>query len=511
MQNRIAATHIRVEPQKKLKHAVVYFSTMFFIALQGLAIILLYAYLAYKFPLFFYISLALTGAVFLFVAISEKRTQVKISWLVLLILSCGFGYILYFLAMKEVCFFIGRLRFSSIFKRTRKFEKSYTPPEASPVTVKHCNYINSQTRAAAYSGCSLKYFADGTAFFGDFFKRLESAQKFVFIEFFIFADCKLADRLCEVLKRKAAEGVEVRILYDAMGSLGMVSGKTIKDLKSHGVKTAVFSRLLIFFRFSLNFRDHRKIIVIDGKTGYVGGSNIADECVNQSASTAKWKDAGLRLDGEAVDALTLSFIRQWDFAAHSKTNPESFSGLSERFENKSTVMPYSGGPELGGKVLRGVYANMIDDAQEKLYIMTPYLAPDGEIIKNIERKARSGTDVRIVLPAVPDWKFLYAVTVDNAEKLIRSGVKIYYLENTLAHGKVMLTDSAAAVGSVNMDMRSFYEEYDNGVYTDDTNFRAAVQADFKKVFAVTPEAEAKKRGIFSKCKVAILRLFSPLM
>jgi len=511
MQKGKTATYIRVEPQKKFKHAVVYFSTMLFIALQGLAIILLYAYLAYKFLLFFYISLALTGAVFLFVAIFERRTQVKISWLVLLVLSCGFGYILYFLALKNVCFFISGLRFSAILKRTRKFEKSYTPPEASSVTVKHCDYINSQTRAAAYSGCALEYFADGNAFFSDFFQRLESAQKFVFIEFFIFADCKLADRLCKVLKRKAAEGVEVRILYDAMGSLGMVSRKTIKDLKSHGVKTAVFSRLLTLFSFSLNFRDHRKIIVIDGKVGYVGGSNIADECVNQSASTAKWKDAGLRIEGEAVDSLTLSFIRQWDFAAHSKTNPECFSGLSERFENKSTVMPYSGGPELGEKVLRGVYANMISDAKDRLYIMTPYLAPDGEIIKNLKRKAMSGTDVRIVLPAVPDWKFLYAVTVDNAEKLIRCGVKIYYLENTLAHGKVMLTDNAAAVGSVNMDMRSFYEEYDNGVYTDDEKFKAAVQADFQRIFDGTPEAVAKKRGIISKCKVAILRLFSPLM
>lgn len=480
-------------------------------AAQAFLIVVLYAFFAGHFHVFFYVSIALTMCAAIYVFITEGDSQSKASWLLLFLISFGCGYIIYFLADKRICYGYDKKRYAQIFNRSRPHIGAYVQPKASAAVANDCEYIYKSGGYIPYSGTDIKYFSDARKLFDNLIGRLEEAQHFIFLEYFIVADGVLLERLIDVLKRKAAQGVEVRFLCDDVGCQGVLTSSTKKRIKSAGVKLKIFQKLFSPFNFGLNFRDHRKIIVIDGKTGYVGGCNIADECTNQRRMEGVWKDAAVRLDGLAVDGLSLTFLRQWELATCEKSDYSQYLERAEKANNVSTVVPYAGGPEITEALCRGVYSNIISSAQQKLYIMTPYLIPDGELFALIKAKAMSGVDVRIVLPAVPDYPFIYRVTRSNAEKLMSCGAKIYYVRNTFVHSKVMLTENCVTVGSVNMDMRAFYQEFDNGIYTDDKCVMADALSDFERVFAANGEQIPSKHNIFSRFITALLRVVSPLM
>ncbi len=485
--------------------------TDFWLAFQLAVLAFLYAFFAWFFPIFFYISLAITLVCAVHVLVCERDGQCKASWLFLLMISGGCGYIVYILADKHVCYGYDRKRFQEISKRALPHVAEFKTGESSAVVANDCRYIYNAGGFVPYDGTDIRYFSGAHDFFDDAFRTLEGAKKFIFLEFFIYSEGTLLERLLSLLSRKVEEGVEVRLLYDDAGCQGILSEQTKKRIRESGINMRVFARMFAPFSFGLNFRDHRKIIVVDGKTGYAGGCNVADECVNEVKMNGYWKDAGVRLDGAAVDGLSLAFMRQWDFATREKTGYGSYLNHYERTENKSLIVPFAGGPEIEECLCRGVYANLISGAREKIYFMTPYLVPDGEIMNMLKSKALSGVDVRIVLPTVPDYGFIYKVSRSNAERLMSSGVKVYFVRGSFVHTKAMLTENAVTVGSVNMDMRAFFQEFDNGVYTDDEGCRAAVAEDFDEVFETCEPAERSKQNIFSRFITACLRVVSPLM
>lgn len=487
------------------------FLTDAFTAAQASLIVLLHAFFALRFVVYFYISVVLTACTAIYVFITEGDTQSKASWLLLFLISFGCGYIIYFLADKRICYGYDRKRYTQIFNRSRPHIGAYEPPATSAAVSNDCEYIYKSGGYIPYTGTDIKYFSDARKLFDNLIGRLEEAQNFIFLEYFIVAEGVLLERLIDVLRRKAAQGVEVRFLCDDVGCQGVLTSSTKKRIKNAGIKLKIFQKLFSPFSFGLNFRDHRKIIVIDGKTGYVGGCNIADECTNQRRMEGIWKDAGVRLDGSAVDGLSLTFLRQWELATREESDYSCYLGRAEKTDNASTVVPYAGGPEISEALCRGVYFNVISSAQQKLYVMSPYLIPDGELFSLIKAKAMSGVDVRIVLPAVPDYPFIYRVTRSNAEKLISFGAKVYFVRNTFVHSKVMLTENCVTVGSVNMDMRAFYQEFDNGVYTDDKCVMSDALSDFERVFAANGEQVPAKHNIFSRLITSLLRVVSPLM
>lgn len=487
------------------------FLTDLLTALQIAVIAILYAFFAWYFSIFFYVSIALTVCVAVYVLVAEGDTQSKASWLFLFLISFGCGYIVYFLADKRICYGYDRKRYSQIFNSSRPFVQPYELQQTSAAVENDCEYMYKSGGFVPYSGTDVKYFSDARKLFDNLIGRLEAAHDFIFLEYFIVSEGVLLERLIDVLKRKAAEGVEVRFLCDDVGCQGVLTSSTKKRIRAAGVKLKIFARLFSLFSFGLNFRDHRKIIVVDGKTGYVGGCNIADECTNQHRMEGFWKDAGVRLDGEAVDGLSLAFLRQWELSTREKSDYTRYIGKAEKTQNASNVVPYAGGPEIKESICRGVYANVISASCERLYVMTPYLIPDSELLALIKAKAMSGVDVRIVLPAVPDYPFIYRVTRYNAEKLMAHGVKVYFVRNTFVHSKVMLTENCVTVGSVNMDMRAFYQEFDNGIYTDDKAVMADALEDFNKVFAANAEQTPTHHNIFSRAITALLRVVSPLM
>ncbi|MDE5943241.1 MAG: cardiolipin synthase [Clostridia bacterium] len=497
---------VRVKPQGL--GAVVWFLTSFALAFQAAVLVFLYAFLAWIFPAFFYASLILTFITCIFVFSSDRDAQSKAGWLILMIASCGCGYIIFILANKKVCYGAYKRTFDRLYSRTAKFSPAASLESCSEKTRGLCTYLKNAAGFAPYTDTDIKYLNSPIAFFEDFFKRVESAEKFIFIEFFIVADGALFERLLSALSKKVNEGVDVRLLYDDAGSLGLFSRSAKKRVQKAGILLQPFSKMLALFSFGLNLRDHRKIIVIDGKTAYAGGCNVVDECIE---SRALWKDAGVRLDGAGVEAMTLAFLRQWQFESGKYEDFEKFLNLHEKTENDSTVMPYAGGPDLKEDVCHGVYLNMINSAKNRLYIMTPYFAPGSAVLSAIKAKALSGVDVRLVLPEVPDWLFLYRVTVSYAESLIPYGVKVYFAKNTFVHSKVVLIDGCASVGSVNMDMRSFYLEFDNGVISDDKKFLLDAEKDFEAVFAENKPAQKRKENIFGRAVTGFLKIFSPLM
>ena len=481
------------------------------IVFQLAVLAFIYAALAFMFPVFFYISLGLTGLCALHVFTTERDGQIVASWLLLFILSFGCGYIVYTLADKRVCYGYNRRRYSKIYERSKQYVAEFTTEGTSATVANDCGYVNNVSGYVPYRNTVINYFSSSRNALNNIIEMIENAKEFVFMEFFIVADGILLDRLINACKRKTAEGVKIYMLCDDVGCAGVLSNNAIKRLKDAGVNFKIFEKLFTLFSFGLNFRDHRKIVVVDGKIGYTGGFNFIDDCANMRKMQGIWKDSGIRLEGEGVDGLALAFIRQWEFATKEQLDYAEFTGKYDKVENNSVVLPFAGGPEICDDLCRGVYANMIAGAREKLYIMTPYLIPDGEILSQIKQKAQSGVDVRIVLPGVPDYNYIYRVTRSNAERLLKYGVKIYYAKSEFVHSKVMLTENCLTVGSVNMDMRAFYQEFDNGVYTDDCTARGQALADFESIFERNEPAKSLTRNPFTIFIAALLRIVSPLM
>lgn len=485
-------------------------SDLFTVAQLSLLVVL-YALICRYVPVFLYVCLGLTALTVAYVLIYEPDIQSKISWTVLFVLSCGSGFIVYVISRKSVCYGIKRYKFSKISKRVQPLVGTFKVNGCSDVVRGDCDYLYRSGGFIPYSDTDLKYFSYAKAVMDNIIARIDAAEKFVFIEFFIVADGVFLDRLISVLRRKIAEGVEVRMIYDDVGSAGVLSSSAKKRIKLTGVKLKTFSRLFSPFYFGLNYRDHRKIVVVDGKTGYVGGFNLIDDCANQRKMEGIWKDCGLRLDGSAVDGLSLAFMRQWELVTREKLDYKLYLDNFDRTRNSSTVAPYAGGPEIKEPVCRGLYLRMIEQAGQKLYVMSPYLVPDSGFMNALKEKARSGVDVRLVLPGVPDYRYLFRVTQSKAAELIKCGVQVYYSAGEFVHSKVMLTEHCAAVGSVNLDMRAFYQEFDNGVYFDDKDAMSSVEKDFEEVFARCGQTKISKQHWYSAAIAAFLKLFSPLM
>lgn len=482
-----------------------------FVAAQLGLLVVFYAVGCWAEPVFFYVSEGLSAVTLIYILIFEPDVQSKISWTLLMLLLLGFGFYVYVLSRKPVCYGFKRLRFSKIKKKYLPLVGEFDADRCPAVVKGELEYLYRAGGFIPYTGTDLKYYPYAKPEMDNIIARIDGARSFVFIEFFIVADGVYLDRLISVFRRKVAEGVEILFLYDDVGSAGVLSAEAKKRIRQTGVKLVDFSPLFSLFYFGLNYRNHKKTVVVDGETGYTGGFNLIDDCANQRIMEGIWKDAGLRLDGAAVDGLSLAFMRHWEFATGEKLDCAKYLGNYEKTFSTSVVAPYAGGPEIKEPVCRGIYMRIMDGAQKKLYIMSPYLIPDSKFMGALKKKARAGVDVRLVLPGVPDYRYIYRVTQSNAARLQKSGVKIYYSSGEFVHSKVMLTESCATVGSVNLDMRAFYQEFDNGVYLDDETVMRDIEKDFGEVFVRAGCAEKPKFHPVSAVIAAFLRIFSPLM
>ena len=376
-------------------------------------------------------------------------------------------------------------------------------------------YIQKVALCPVYSKTETTYFPLGDDAFPAMLQALERAEKYIFLEYFIIGEGKMWDSILAILQKKAAQGLDVRVMYDDFGCITLLPAGYKQKLEKMGIKCQVFSPFIPVISPRLNNREHRKLMIIDGKVGFTGGMNLADEYINEKERFGHWKDNSIMLRGEAVWSMTVMFLSLWDYVAHREDSIALYIPPEPVVNAEGFVQPYTDNPLDDEPVGGTVYVNLISRATKSIYIMTPYLIIDYAMIQALCNASKSGVDVRIITPHVPDKWYVHQVTRAHYEELKKGGVRIFEYTPGFIHSKVFLVDGVAAtVGTINMDFRSLYLHFENGVFLYDTSCIRAIEADFSRTFEVCHEVtmeECKAERVWLRIVRALLRLLSPLM
>jgi len=376
---------------------------------------------------------------------------------------------------------------------------------------------------AGYPVCydgEVKYYKAGEEMFPDMLKALESAEKFILVEYFIIAHGKMWSEIRKILLEKASLGVQVRIIYDDFGCMTTLPPRYEKYLEklSENIKCITFNNVIPMFALRMNNRDHRKMLIIDGKTAFTGGINVADEYIGEKRRFGYWKDTGVRIEGDGVMSMTLAFMDTWNAFSKEKEDVRDYLlPRSETHDAETTsfrVQPYDNSPLHEPNTAEAVYADMIQRAEKSVWIFTPYLVLDEYMRELLCASALRGVDVRIVTPAIPDKKIVYRLTRANYGVLMKAGVKIYEYTPGFIHAKNMLCDGkSAVVGTINLDYRSLYHHFENGVYFSGCEAVQEVERDCEEVFAVSRlcTKEDVKSSLIGRLVDSLLRVFETLL
>ena len=379
-------------------------------------------------------------------------------------------------------------------------------------------YLAQYAYAPVWDNTSCRYYAWGQEFLPDYLEELQKAQQFIFLEYFILQEGKLWDQVLEILKQKAAQGVDVRVLYDGMGSLVKLPKDYDATLRSYGIQCGIFAPMRFCPHLSdyplLHHRAPRQITVIDGNIGYCGGLNLADEYINAYEKHGHWKDTAVMLRGQAVWNLTLMFLMMWQFTTTVEADFDRYRPTMN-LPSDGFVQPFGDSPLDNLNVSETAYMQIINRAHDYVYITTPYLILDNEMVTSLINAAQSGIDVRIITPHVADKWYVHMVTRSYYAQLIRGGVKIYEYTPGFIHSKMFVSDDQVAiVGTANMDYRSFYLHFECGVSFYQSTMAAKVRDDILRTLKVCQPVELdelNRAPLHQRAFTKLLRLMAPLM
>ena len=390
--------------------------------------------------------------------------------------------------------------------------------QEDPLLANQCHYIWKYGNYPVYDTTAVKFYPEAYLGYEEQLKELEKAKHFIFLEYHAIEEAEAFARLKDVLARKAAEGVEVRILYDDVGCIGFLDKSFIDRMNAIGVQCRVFNYVVPFLNIFMNNRDHRKIMVIDGKVGFTGGYNLADEYFNITHPYGYWKDTGVKLTGRAVQNFTMMFLEMWNYINHSSEDYKQFMPQVYQkapFEEDGYVQPYGDTPLDHETVGENIYLNIINHAERYVYIFTPYLIIDNEMLVSLCNAAKRGVDVRIVTPGIPDKKMIFLLTQSHYEPLLKCGVKIYQYTPGFIHAKSFLCDDKiGTVGSINLDYRSLYLHFECGVFMYKTKALMQLKEDCMDTFAASEEMTlefCRGQNVFIRIFQGMMRLFAPLL
>ena len=446
----------------------------------------------------------------------SKNYSYTLPWIVILLLFPLIGGLLYIILG-------GNKYHSKTLKSIRKHEKDarlyLRQEEEISESLKKHSPVRYLTKYAGYPATSnnlVDYYPVGEQAFKVMLQELQKAKKFIFFEYFIVARGKMWNSILEILKQKAKEGVEVRVMYDDLGCMTLLHPKYPQELEKMGIKCVCFNRLGAFAGVIMNNRDHRKMLIIDGKIAFSGGINIADEYINVGSKYGHWKDNGIRIVGEAVWNYTVMFLTMWNSFRDEDDDYTKFkyNFKKDKKQQPGLVIPYGDSPldnEITGE---DVYLNIIGQANDYIYIFTPYLIIDTDMINALTLAAKRGVDVRLIIPGIPDKKLVYTVSESYVEPLVAGGVKVYRYTPGFVHAKVFVSDdNVATVGTINLDYRSLYLHFECGCYLQDVPVIAEIKQDL--VDAMTKSSLITKQEacphFFKAFWQALLRLVAPLM
>ncbi len=456
----------------------------------------------------------------------HTNAAIKIPWMVLLLVFPITGIILYVLFIGRGSLYFTKKKFRNIIgKLGNKFGTDDDILERlkneDPQVYGQTYYISKTGGYPSYEGCEIEYYPEASEGIEAQKRELRKAQKFIFMEYHAIEDSESFRKIEEILEEKAKEGVDVRILYDDMGSIGFI-GKSFRErLAKKGIRCSVFNPMLPLLNVFMNNRDHRKITVIDGKVGFTGGYNIADRYFNINSPYGHWKDTGIMIKGKAVDSLTVMFLEMWYAINHKDMENERVEDFINHVEEvypdaKGIVHPYAENPLIEEKLAENIYLNIAKNAKDYLYIMTPYLLIDDNMSDELVLAAKRGVDVRIITPGIPDKKFVYSMTRSYYGALVRGGVRIYEYTPGFVHAKQHISDDdIAAIGTINMDYRSLYLHFENGVLLHGMDAIKDIKKDFLETLEVSTEVTEKynygNRSTSMRITQCLLRFFAPLL
>lgn len=402
---------------------------------------------------------------------SQENPDYKIPWLLFVLVVPVAGFMIYFM-------FYNRMLSPKYIKRLKKVDSQQLKVKDNTALAQlekedkqaylQANLLCKLAKTNLYRNTAAEYYDMGEKLHAAMLEDLKKAEKFIFLEYFIIEEGIFWNSILDILKEKAANGVEVRVIYDDIGCMQTLPGDYCKVLAGFGIKAVCFARLKGQADNEFNNRNHRKIMVIDGEIGYTGGVNIADEYINQTARFGLWKDVGIRLEGEAVTQLTSIFLADYEMNVKTPVTefaPYFWNGTS--VENDGYIIPFGDGPRPTYKhrVAKIMIMNMLSQALDYVYMMSPYLIIDNELCQAMENAALRGVDVRIITPHIPDKKIVFVMTRSYYKRLMDAGVKIYEFTPGFVHAKVYLADDKyAIVGTINLDYRSLVHHFENGIW-----------------------------------------------
>lgn len=448
----------------------------------------------------------------------DKNASINIAWMLLILALPMVGLVLY--AMMGRASLTDKMRKvyadidAFLFQHYQQDDTVFAClKKEHPYAAGQSRLIWQKGNFPVYDDTQVKYYGDAYDGFLAQIEEMKKAKKFIFLEYHAIEDGPSFKMMKDVLIQKAKEGVEVRIFYDDMGSIGFINKDFIRQMESYDIQCRVFNPLRPWILVFMNNRDHRKITVIDGKVGFTGGYNLAEEYFNKTHPYGYWKDSGVKIEGKAVDSLTLIFLEMWNAVEQTDQSIDQYL-CATASQNDGYVQPYADSPLDDEYLGEDVYMNICNHAIDYAYFVTPYLILTDEMVRTFTLAAKRGVDVRIITPGIPDKKFTYMLTRSFYRDLVMNGVKIYEYTPGFCHAKMSISDGKIATcGTINLDYRSLYLHFENGLYMVDCDCIKDIKADFEQMFKESKEVTCEyKRKVSVPVRTyrAILRLLSPL-
>lgn len=517
-----ANTH-RVERERKKGYVPVrYVWAILLTVAEVCAIIGIVVALCYFVPYFYLACWVTELACIVKIVSSDDNPEYKVPWLLFVLILPIVGFMLYFL-------FYSRSFRKKYLRRLKKLEREgYSVDDETALSdlrrtngaaYRQAKLLRALSDGRLFQSTAQRYFPSGEETWKAMLEDLRAARSWIYMEYFIIEEGVFWNSILDVLKEKVREGLDVRVLFDDVGCMRTLPGNYSKILRSYGIQAVPFSRLKGQADGEFNNRSHRKMTIIDGKIGYTGGINIADEYVNEKRRFGHWKDVGIRLEGAAVYEMTRLFLV--DYGVNTKRAPtfpdkEILYPETEEKRGYGFTLPFGDGPSplYRRRVAQSMLVDMLANAQSYAYMTTPYLILDNDVCFALENAALKGVDVRIVVPHVPDKKLVFEITKSFYERLMKSGVKIYEYEPGFIHAKTYLVDGKIAmVGTVNLDYRSLVHHFENGVWIYGGRCIEEIKKDIADTLekSVCIEPQSLKTNLWKRFVRSVVRIFAPLL
>ncbi|MBE5858884.1 MAG: cardiolipin synthase [Butyrivibrio sp.] len=479
----------------------------------------------YRHMVWFSVAFSLLALAIVLALYGKKESaSIKMPWILLILLVPVAGLTFYLLVGQNKGTKKMRKRYEEIDKKLLPLlpdneKEQQKLKETFPYAANIAHYIKAYSGYPVYENSDITYYDDGMKGLEAQKEELRKAKEFIFLEYHAIEDAESWQGIQEILEEKVKEGVEVRVFYDDMGSIGFVNTDFVKRLKNVGINARVFNPFAPGLNLFLNNRDHRKITVIDGKVGFTGGYNLANEYFHLTEPFGFWKDTGIKIEGDAVKSLIITFMEMWNAVKAKDIDDANFDRYLKPYDYKTSesgfVAPYADSPMDRIHVGEDVYMSIANSARDYVWYVTPYLIITDEMISALSLAARRGVDVRIITPGIPDKKIVYSVTRSYYNVLVSNGVRIFEYTPGFCHAKMSVCDDVVATcGTINLDYRSLYHHFENGCFIAGSHVVDEIKHDFEEMFAVSNEVTEyyrSGRGRFLRFGQMMLRLVAPLM